>query len=105
MFYLDLFKAFYEKEVRYLVVGAIAMNPHGVPRMTADLDVIADMDRGNLALFLETVGGLGYRPRLPVPAEDLLDAQWRQQWIEERGLMAFTFFPIPRSSTRSWASF
>jgi len=34
MFYQDIFKAFHEKNIRYLVIGAIAMNLHGAPRMT-----------------------------------------------------------------------
>jgi len=92
MFYLDVFKAFYEKNIRYLVVGAIAMNLHGAPRMTADLDILADLGRGNLVTLLEAVQVLGYRPRLPVSAQDLLDPRKRQEWINERRLIAFTFF-------------
>jgi len=36
MFYLDLFKELNEADVRYLVVGGLAMNLHGVPRMTIE---------------------------------------------------------------------
>lgn len=32
MFYLDLFQRLEEQQVRYLLVGGLAMNLHGVPR-------------------------------------------------------------------------
>ena len=92
MFYQDVFKAFDEKNVRYLVVGAIAMNLYGAPRMTADLDILADLKRENLVTLLETVHTLGYRPRLPVSPQELLETGKRQEWIKEKGLIAFTFF-------------
>ena len=91
MFYQDVFRGFEAEQIRYLIVGAIAMNLHGAPRMTADLDILADMDRGNLSRLLETVDGLGYYPRLPMVATDLLNPENRQRWIKEKGLIAFTF--------------
>lgn len=36
-FCLDVFERFQELSVRYLVAGGVALNLHGVPRMTADL--------------------------------------------------------------------
>ena len=34
--YLGIFKAFNEKGIKYLVVGGIAVNLYGIPRMTCD---------------------------------------------------------------------
>ncbi|HXN05653.1 MAG TPA: hypothetical protein VN944_01150 [Nitrospiria bacterium] len=92
MFYEDIFKAFHDKGIRYVVIGGVAINLHGAPRMTADLDILADLEGDNLALFIKTMKELGYRTRLPVPAEGLLDPQKRQEWIREKGLKAFTFY-------------
>jgi hypothetical protein len=36
MFYLDIFKALEKHRVRYLLIGGLAMNLHGVPRMTME---------------------------------------------------------------------
>jgi hypothetical protein len=36
MFYLDLFRCLQDRNVRYLLAGRLAMNLHGVPRMTMD---------------------------------------------------------------------
>ncbi len=41
MFYLDLFKALEKHKVRYLLVGGLAMNLHGVPRATMDVDLVS----------------------------------------------------------------
>ncbi len=92
MFYEDIFKTFYEKKISYIVVGGIAINLHGAPRMTADLDILADLKKENLSLLLETLKELGYCPRLPVSPQELLDPEKRRFWIEEKSLIAFTFF-------------
>lgn len=92
MFYLDVFRAFDEQRVRYVVVGALAMNLHGAPRMTADLDIVADLGRDNLSLLLGALSELGYRPRLPVDAKELLSPKVREDWKKTKGLVAFTFY-------------
>ncbi len=91
MFYLDVFRAFDERGIRYVVVGALAMNLHGAPRMTADLDIVADLGQDNLSLLLETLSEIGYRPRLPVDAKELLSPDVRENWKKTKGLVAFTF--------------
>lgn len=68
VFYEDVFRALNRHGVRYLIVGGVAVNLSGVPRMTKDLDLMLDLSPGNLALFLSAVRDLGYRPR----AEDLI---------------------------------
>lgn len=91
VYYEEVLAKLQEGGVRFLVVGAMAMNLHGVPRMTADLDLLADLSPQNLSVFLRALETLGYKPRLPVPATALLDPERRRQWIEERNLTAFTF--------------
>ncbi len=91
MFYEDVFAVLEERHVRYLIVGAVAMNLHGAPRMTADLDLVVDLDRDNLTRLVAALESAGYRPRLPVPAADLLDEQKRAVWIGEKHLVAFTY--------------
>ncbi|MBI4609899.1 MAG: hypothetical protein HY726_12930 [Candidatus Rokubacteria bacterium] len=60
--------------------------------MTADLDLLVDLSPENLAALLSTLEELGYAPRLPVAAIALLDPDRRREWVEQRGLPAFTFF-------------
>jgi hypothetical protein len=91
VFYEDVLAALVDSRVRFLVVGAIAMNLHGVPRMTADLDLLADVSAPNLSALIRALEALGYKPRLPVPATALLDPEQRREWVERRNLKAFTF--------------
>ena len=48
MFYYELFEALHKAHVRYLVVGGLSVNLHGVPRVTADVDLVIAMDRKNI---------------------------------------------------------
>ncbi|CAG4885357.1 protein of unknown function [Georgfuchsia toluolica] len=52
MFYLDLFRALDQEQVRYLLIGGLALNIHGVERATMDIDLMLAMDSDNLKSFL-----------------------------------------------------
>lgn len=91
MFYEEVLTKLADSNVRFLVVGAVAVNLHGVPRMTADLDLLVDLASPNLSTLIQAFEGLGYKPRLPVPVTALLDPEQRREWVEQRNLRAFTF--------------
>ena len=55
MLYEQLFKGLHTHRIRYLVVGAVAVNLHGIPRMTADLDVMVDLEKENVHRFIEMI--------------------------------------------------
>ena len=74
MFYLDLLRCLHEHRVRYLLVGGLAMNLHGVPRMTMDVDIVLALDDANLDAFFACARQLGLKPQAPVPLEALKDA-------------------------------
>ena len=89
MFYLDLFRCLHAHNVRYLLAGGLAMNLHGVPRMTMDVDLLLAFDDANIDGFLSCARELALRPQAPVPLESLKDPDQRQSWIEEKHLIAF----------------
>lgn len=89
MFYLDLFRCLHDHRVRYLLVGGLAMNLHGVPRMTMDVDIVLALDDANLDAFFSCARQLGLKPQAPVPLEALKDAGQRKQWIESKNMIAF----------------
>ena len=93
MFYLDLFKALEKHKVRYLLVGGLAMNLHGVPRATMDVDLVLALDPANLKAFLGTVETLRLRPVAPVDTDGLLDPAQRQKWVKEKNMLAFALRP------------
>jgi Nucleotidyltransferase of unknown function (DUF6036) len=93
MFYLDLFRALEQHKVRYLLVGGLAMNLHGVPRATMDVDLVVALDPTNLKALLVTVETLRLSPVAPVSLNDMLDPARRQQWLEEKNMFVFALRP------------
>ena len=91
MFYSDVFEALNREKVRYLVVGGVAVVLHSVMRLTADLDLMVDLETNNLKHFIKILTELGYQPKLPVKAIDFADPAIRKQWIEGKNMKVFNF--------------
>ena len=92
MFYEDVFKKLDEEEVRYVVIGGVALVLYGVVRLTVDLDLFVDMSGPNLKRFLKAMKDLGYKPKMPVKAEDFVNPEKRRRWKEEKGMQVFSFY-------------
>ncbi len=92
MYYSDIFKAFYENDVQYLLCGGLAVNLHNVPRVTQDIDVIISMDTDNIRKINQILKTLDYLPRLPVDPENLTNAAMVKHWMEQKNLKAFSFY-------------
>ena len=78
-----------EANVRYLVVGGVAVVLHGHLRTTADLDLVVQLAPDNALRAVLALGRLGYRPRAPVPVEQFADPRMRASWIKDKGLTVF----------------
>ena len=88
----ELLEALNEAEIRYLVVGGVAVVMHGYARATFDLDLVIDLETSNLTRALQILGKRGFRPRPPVPLEAFADREERQRWIEEKNLLVFSLW-------------
>jgi hypothetical protein len=93
MFYLEIFRALEEHKVRYLLVGGLAMNLHGVPRMTMDIDLVIALDTRNLEGFIDAATSLQLQPILPIALSDLLDSEKRGHWAKDRNMVAYALRP------------
>lgn len=93
VFYFDLFRTLDEKHVRYMLVGGLAMNLHGVPRATMDVDLVLALDSENLKAFLDVAEALGLKPVAPVSLNDLLNPAQRKKWFEDKNMLAFALRP------------
>jgi len=93
MYYFDFLQKLSEHNIQYLIVGGLAVNLYGVPRVTQDIDIIIAFETSNLSRLSNVLKELGYVPRLPgVNPEDLADAEKREDWITNRNLKAFSFY-------------
>lgn len=94
-----LFEALNEVNVRYLVAGGLAVVAHGYLRLTADIDLVLDLDQRNLKTAMMVFKSLGYRPRAPVALEDFVDPAKRYTWIREKGLTVFSLWSPDHPAT------
>ncbi|MGH6804735.1 MAG: hypothetical protein ACREC3_15425 [Methyloceanibacter sp.] len=85
--------------VRYLIAGGLAVVAHGYLRFTADVDLILDLEEGNVRRALAALTGLGYRPRPPVPMEQFADPSVRDEWRKKKGLTAFSLYSPAHTAT------
>jgi predicted nucleotidyltransferase len=100
MFYSRLFECLHACGVRYLVVGGLAVNLHGIPRMTMDVDLVIALDARNVDGFLECARRLGMAPAVPVDLEDFRDPARRAEWVDVKRMIAFPLrCPEPSSPT------
>lgn len=89
--YLPLFKALNDAGVKYVVVGGLATVLHGYARLTMDVDLIVDLAPEEAARAVGALESLGFKPRVPVPAQQFADAEKRTEWIEQKGMTVFSF--------------
>ncbi len=89
MFIRDVADALEERGVGYAVVGGVAVNLHGIPRTTYDLDIVVDRTEPQLRACREALESLGLRCRLPLTLESL--AGESDEELRARSLIAVTF--------------
>jgi hypothetical protein len=90
-FFEDTIAALNRADVRYVVVGGLAVVLHGHPRLTVDLDLVIDLDPPGARKAVETLLGLGLVPLLPVDPRDFADPSVRARWIAEKNMRVFSF--------------
>lgn len=95
----EVFKTLADEGVRYLVVGGLAVNVHGLRRLTQDLDIVIQLVPQNVERAFRALQRAGYRPNVPVTAEQLGNARIRQSWIRDKGMQVLNFFSATRPST------
>ena len=89
--YLGIFKEFNAKKIKYLVVGGLAVNFYGIPRMTYDIDILLSLDDENVHAFLGLMKKWDFKPKAPVNMTDFADQVKRKDWIANKNMKAFNF--------------
>lgn len=82
-------RALNHAQVRYIVVGGVAVIAHGYVRFTQDLDLVFALDAGNVRKAMGALTSLGFRPKVPVQALDFADPATRECWIREKQMLVF----------------
>jgi len=88
----DILQTLNKKKVAFIIFGGVAAVLHGAERVTMDLDISINMERMNVGRFIDAMNVLKLKPRLPVPAEVLLDPDMVNKMVLEKNALVFTFF-------------
>ena len=89
-----------DADVRYLIVGGLAVAAHGHGRVTFDLDLVLQMHPENVRRAMAALDSLGYRPTIPVPATQFADAAIRESWIRDKNMVVFQMHSDKHPETR-----
>ena len=87
-----IFKELNDLGIDFLVVGGLAVNFHGIPRMTYDIDLMVLLEPENILKLVVRLTQWGYRPKLPIDPGDLADEMKRSSWIHEKGMKPLNFY-------------
>jgi hypothetical protein len=89
-----------EAHVPYLVVGGVAVNLHGYGRATYDVDLVIRLTPEAVARAFTAFARAGYRPLVPITAEQFGDSATRENLIETKQMIVLQFFSDAFPRTR-----
>lgn len=87
-----VFRALDATGTRFVVVGGVAVVLQGYARLTADLDLVIDLEREPCRRAVAALVDLGLQPRAPVQAIQFADPESRRRWSEEKGMKVFSLY-------------
>ena len=87
----DIFAALNAAQVKYLVVGGLAVVLYGILRTTYDVDLSVHLTTDNLERLVKAIRRLGFVPRVPAPIIGLADPKTRQLWTRQKGMKVYSF--------------
>jgi predicted nucleotidyltransferase len=95
-----ILRALNDANVRYLIVGGLAVAAHGYVRATFDVDIVLNLERENVLKAMRALTAIGYQPLVPVDPTDFADEKKRKTWREEKNMIVFQMRHSRPESTR-----
>lgn len=92
MYFRKILKELEKRNIKYLAIGGVAVNLHGYNRITNDLDIMISFDLDNVKKFAKMAKDLGFKPRVPVDIEELVDPTKREYWKKEKNMKVFSIY-------------
>ena len=72
---------------KYLIVGGLAVNAHGFVRLTRDVDIVLQLDPGNVRRGLSALFNIGYQMSIPARPQDFANPATREEWRRSKGMI------------------
>ena len=67
--------------------GGLAVNAHGFVRLTRDVDLVLQLDPGNVSKGLNALLDIGYKMSIPARPEDFANPGMRENWRQNKGMI------------------
>lgn len=90
MLYIDLFRSLAAHNIQYLLVGGLAVNLYGIPRLTMDVDLAVKFTRESVSGLEKMCRELSLVPIQPVTLHQLTDPRERERLRLEKNMTAFS---------------
>jgi predicted nucleotidyltransferase len=92
-------KSLNKNNVKYLIVGGMAVVAHGYGRLTYDLDIVIKLSKENIITGFSALERLGYKPVIPITGQQFADKKFRECWIKDKDMTVLNFFSEKHSDT------
>ena len=92
MLYEKILTELEKNDVKYLVIGGVAVFLYGYDRATKDLDLMISFEKHNMEKFIKIAKSLRLKPKVPVDIEELADEKKREFWKKEKNMKVFSFY-------------
>ena len=81
-----------QHQVRFILVGGMAVVAHGYGRMTYDIDLVIQLDPANIHRTFAALAELHFSPRIPITPDEFSTPANREKWAREKGMIVLNFF-------------
>src|SRR5208283_355619 len=78
--FLRVLREFQERNVRYVLVGGLAVLLHGIDRLTADIDLVVDLAPEQASKAVENLLALGFKANAPIDPRQFADPGMRRSF-------------------------
>jgi hypothetical protein len=82
-----IIRALNDANVKYLIVGGLAVNAYGYERLTRDVDLVIGLEPENIIRGLRALIGIGYQLSIPIQPEQFADERLRQEWRRDKDMI------------------
>jgi hypothetical protein len=89
---VDVVGALNAAEIRYIIVGGLAVASHGYLRTTKDIDLVVALDPQNIVAAFASLAKVGYCPKIPITAVEFSEAATRERLISEKNMIVLQFW-------------
>jgi Nucleotidyl transferase AbiEii toxin, Type IV TA system len=90
--FLSVLREFHDRNIRYVLVGGLAVLLHGIDRLTADIDLVVDLAPEQAVKAIDALLEMGFKAHAPVDPRLFADESVRERWRSESGMLVLSFW-------------